>query len=107
VTIRVYPDLFQIMAGPVGIGELGGIPILTVRDIALTGWRRAVKRAMDIVGAVVCLIFLSPVLMLIAGLIKLDSPGPVFFVQERMGLDARPFPILKFRSMRTDAEQTG
>lgn len=107
VTIRVYPDLFQIMAGPVGIGEMGGIPILTVRDIALTGWRRVAKRLMDVVGAAVGMVVLSPVMLLIAILIKLESPGPVFFVQERMGLDAKPFPILKFRSMRADAEKRG
>ncbi|NBD36730.1 MAG: undecaprenyl-phosphate glucose phosphotransferase [Chloroflexi bacterium] len=107
VTIRVYPDLFQIMAGPVSIGEMGGIPILTVRDIALTGWRRLAKRAMDIAGAMVGLVFFSPMMMVIALLIKLESPGPVFFIQERMGLDARPFPILKFRSMREDAEKSG
>lgn len=107
VTIRVYPDLFQIMAGPVSIGEMGGIPILTVRDIAMTGWRRTAKRVMDIVGATVGLIFLSPLMLLTAIVIKLESPGPVFFVQERMGLDAKPFPILKFRSMRADAEKYG
>jgi len=107
VTIRVYPDLFQIMAGPVSISELGGLPILTVRDIALTGWRRTTKRAMDIAGALVGLVLLSPLMMVIAVAIKLESPGPVFYVQERMGLDAKPFPVLKFRSMRTDAEKNG
>lgn len=107
VTIRVYPDLFQIMAGPVGIGEMGGIPILTVRDIALTGWRRVAKRLMDIVGAAAGMVVLSPLMLLIGILIKLESPGSVFFVQERMGLDAKPFPILKFRSMRADAEKRG
>ncbi len=107
VTVRVYPDLFQIMAGPVSIGELGGIPILTVRDIALTGWRRVAKRVLDVGGATIALILFSPLMMLIALLIKLESPGSVFFVQERMGLDAKPFPILKFRSMRKDAEKHG
>lgn len=107
VTIRVYPDLFQIMASSVSISELGGVPILTVRDIALTGWRRTAKRVMDVVVAGVGLVLLSPVMMLIAVLIKLESPGPAFYVQERMGLDARPFPIIKFRSMRADAEREG
>ncbi len=106
-TIKVFPDLFQIMAGQMSIGDLGGLPLLTVRDIALRGWRRAAKRAMDIVGATVGLVLLSPLMLLTAILIKLDSPGPVFYVQERMGLDARPFPMLKFRSMRQDAERTG
>lgn len=107
VTIRVYPDLFQIMAGPVGIGELGGLPLLTVRDIAQKGWRRVAKRAMDIVGSLAALIFLSPLMMVIAALIRLESPGGVFYAQERMGLDARPFPMIKFRSMRADAEKAG
>lgn len=107
VTIRVYPDLFQIIAGAVSISEMGGLPILTVRDIALKGWRRTAKRVMDIIGASIGMVMGSPVFMLIAVLIKLESPGPVFYVQERMGLDARPFPVIKFRSMRTNAEKSG
>jgi len=107
VTIKVFPDVFQIMASQVSIGDLGGLPLLTVRDIALRGWRRAAKRLMDIVGAACGLILLSPLMMLMAILIKLDSRGPVFYAQERMGLDARPFQMLKFRSMRQDAEASG
>ncbi len=107
VVIKVYPDVFQIMASQVSIGDLGGLPLLTVRDIALRGWRRTAKRLMDVVGAVFGLIVLSPLMMLMAALIKLDSRGPVFYAQERMGLDARPFRMLKFRSMRQDAEAHG
>ncbi len=107
VTIKVFPDVFQIMASPVGIGDLGGLPLVTVRDIALRGWRRFAKRLMDIAGAAIGLIVLSPVMLLVAVMIKLDSPGPVFYVQERMGLDARPFSMLKFRSMRKNAEASG
>jgi len=107
VTIKVFPDVFQIMASPVGIGDLGGLPLVTVRDIALRGWRRVAKRFMDIVGAGVGLILLSPVMLFVAVLIKLDSRGPVFYVQERMGLDAKPFNMLKFRSMRQNAEANG
>jgi Undecaprenyl-phosphate glucose phosphotransferase len=105
--IKVFPDLFQIMASEITIGDLNGLPLLNVRDIALQGWRLQVKRAMDVVGAVVGLVFLSPVLLALAILIKLDSPGPVFYVQERMGLDAKPFWIVKFRSMCVDAEADG
>jgi len=107
VTIKVYPDVFQIMASQVSIGDLGGLPLLTVRDIALRGWRRTAKRLMDVVGAACGLVIISPLLMLIAILVKLDSRGPVFYAQERMGLDARPFQVLKFRSMRRDAEAGG
>jgi exopolysaccharide biosynthesis polyprenyl glycosylphosphotransferase len=108
VRIKVFPDVFQIMASEVSIGDLGGLPLLTVRDMALRGWRLTIKRAMDIIGAAIGLIFLSPLMLLMAFLIKLDSPGPVFYVQERMGLDGMPFMIIKFRSMRKDAEaETG
>ena len=86
VTIKVFPDVFQIMASQVSIGDLGGLPLLTVRDVALRGWRRVAKRAMDIAVAATALVLVSPVLMLMALLIKLDSPGPVFYVQERTGL---------------------
>jgi Undecaprenyl-phosphate glucose phosphotransferase len=107
VTIKVFPDVFQIMASQVSIGDLGGLPLLTVRDIALSGWKRTAKRVMDVVGAACGLVLISPLLMLMAVLIKLDSRGPVFYVQERMGLDARPFKMIKFRSMRQDAEAHG
>ena len=107
VTIKVFPDVFQIMASQVSIGDLGGLPLLTVRDIALRGWRLAAKRLIDIVGAACVLILISPLMMLMAVLIKLDSRGPVFYAQERMGLDARLFLMLKFRSMRQDAEVSG
>lgn len=107
VGIRVFPDVFQIMASEVTIGDLGGLPLLTIRDVALQGWKLAVKRGMDIILSGLGLIFLSPFMLLTALLIKLDSPGPVFYSQERMGLDAKPFKIIKFRSMRQDAETDG
>ena len=104
VDIKVYPDVFQIMAAQVSIGDLGGLPLLTVRDIALRGWRLTLKRAVDLIGSAVGLVVVSPLMLLLAALIKLDSPGPVFYVQERMGLDAKPFWMIKFRSMWADAE---
>jgi exopolysaccharide biosynthesis polyprenyl glycosylphosphotransferase len=108
VGIKIFPDVFQIMATEVNIGHLNGLPLLTVRDVALHGWRFTLKRMVDIAGSAVGLVLLSPVMLLTALLIKLESPGPVFYVQERMGLDAKPFPCLKFRSMRQNAEaETG
>ena len=107
VTIRIYPDVFQIMAREVGISDLAGLPLLTMRDVALRGWHLALKRTVDVIGSALGLVFLSPLMMLTAVAIKLESPGPVFYLQERMGLDARPFMMYKFRSMRTDAEQKG
>jgi Undecaprenyl-phosphate glucose phosphotransferase len=107
VGIRVFPDVFQFMASEVTIGDLGGLPLLTIRDVALQGWKLVLKRSMDIVVSAVALVALSPFMLLAALLIKLDSPGPVFYSQERMGLDAIPFKIIKFRTMRVDAEQSG
>lgn len=107
VSIKVFPDIFQFMASEVTIDDLGGLPLLSVRDTALRGYFLIFKRLMDITGALVGLIFLSPILLLVAIAIKLESPGPVFFIQERMGLDGKPFPVIKFRSMRNDAEKDG
>jgi exopolysaccharide biosynthesis polyprenyl glycosylphosphotransferase len=107
ISIKVYPDLFQIMAGQMSIGELGGMPLLNVRDVALRGWKLVLKRGIDLAGSIFGLVFLSPFLMLVALLVKLDSPGPVFLVQERMGLDGKRFFVFKFRSMRQDAEKQG
>jgi exopolysaccharide biosynthesis polyprenyl glycosylphosphotransferase len=107
VSIRVFPDVFQIMASEVTIGDLGGLPLLTVRDVALRGWKLTLKRTVDIILSCLALLLVSPIMMMTALLIKLDSSGPAFFIQERMGLDARPFPMIKFRTMRHDAESAG
>jgi len=107
VSVRVFPDVFQIMAAEITISDLGGLPLLTIRDVALRGWKLTLKRIVDVLGSGLLLLFSSPLLMLTALLVKLDSPGPAFFVQERTGLDAKPFPMIKFRSMRTDAEANG
>jgi exopolysaccharide biosynthesis polyprenyl glycosylphosphotransferase len=107
VNIKVYPDIFAYMAGGVTVDDLNGMPLLSVRDVALRGWKLSLKRGMDIVGSFIGLVVLSPLFVLTAILIKLESPGPVFFCQERMGLDGRPFPMIKFRSMRQDSEKSG
>ncbi len=78
VGIRIFPDLFQIIATELSIGDLGGLPLLTVRDVALRGWKLTLKRGFDLVGSAVALMMLSPFLMLVAVAIKLDSPGSVF-----------------------------
>jgi exopolysaccharide biosynthesis polyprenyl glycosylphosphotransferase len=107
VSIKVFPDVFQIMASEINIGDLSGLPLLAMRDVALRGWRLTLKRAVDLVLSGIFLVFASPFMLLIALLVKLDSRGPALFTQVRMGLDAKPFPIFKFRSMRMDAEKDG
>lgn len=107
VSIKVFPDIFQFVTTDAGIDDLGGLPLLTVRNYAMRGYMLIIKRLMDLVGAAIGLVFLAPLMLLVALAIKLESPGPVFFVQDRMGLDGRPFKLIKFRSMRNDAEARG
>ena len=107
VDIKVYPDMFAYMAGDLNVDDLGGTPLITVRDIALRGWKLSLKRGLDIFGSAIGLVLFSPLMLLTALLIRLESAGPTFHIQERMGLDGRPFPMIKFRSMRVDAESSG
>ncbi len=107
VTIKIFPDIFQFVTNQATIDDLGGLPLLSVRDFALRGYMLIFKRLIDLVGSVLGLIFLSPLLLLTSIAIKLESPGPVFFVQTRMSLDGKPFLMIKFRSMRKDAEKDG
>jgi Undecaprenyl-phosphate glucose phosphotransferase len=109
VDIKLYPDSFQLITNnEISVGDISGLPLINIKNVALDNpLNRALKRALDLVVALVILTLLSPVMLLIALLIKLDSPGPVFFVQERVGLDGIPFPCLKFRGMRADAAHLG
>ncbi len=107
VSIKVFPDIFQFVTTAANIDDLGGLPLLSVRDFAMRGYLLIFKRLMDVTVSAVGLIFLSPLMLLVALAIKLESPGPAFFVQERMGLDGKPFLMIKFRSMRRDAEKHG
>ncbi len=107
VAIKIFPDLFEYVTTGVTIDDLGGLPLLNVRDIQLRGWKLSLKRALDVFGASAGLIFLSPILMFFAFLIRLESPGPIFYCQERMGLDGKAFQMIKLRSMRRDAEKDG
>jgi exopolysaccharide biosynthesis polyprenyl glycosylphosphotransferase len=107
VDIKIYPDLFAYMAGDLSVDDLSGTPLLTVRDIAMRGWRLSLKRAMDFFGAAFGLVFLSPFMLLTAFVVRWESEGPVFYTQERMGLDGKPFHLVKFRTMGADAEADG
>ena len=107
VNIKIYPDTFRLITNDeLSISDLGGLPMVSVRNVGLRAWDRSTKRAMDVVISGMVLVFLSPVFLLLALLVKLDSRGPVFFVQERVGHDGVPFNLLKFRSMPVNAEDT-
>ncbi|HEX8597846.1 MAG TPA: undecaprenyl-phosphate glucose phosphotransferase [Chloroflexia bacterium] len=106
VSVKIYPDAFQLMTqNEVSVGELSGLPLLSVKDVALRGWNRRMKRAFDIVFSLIVLVLTSPLMLVIALAIKLSSPGPVFFIQERVGLDGKPFQLVKFRTMKVKVEE--
>ncbi|ABX04439.1 undecaprenyl-phosphate glucose phosphotransferase [Herpetosiphon sp.] len=109
VSIKIYPDAFQLITNnEVSVGELSGLPLITVRAVPLDRQlNRTVKRLLDIAVSAAALVMLAPLLLLIGILIKIDSPGPAFFIQERVGRDGRPFKMIKYRSMRLDAEKLG
>ena len=104
VTIHVVPDLFRFASLRGGVEEFEGIPFVHLRESPLYGWNRVVKRGFDIAFSVAALAALAPVLLVVAALVRLTSPGPILFRQERMGLDGQRFGMLKFRTMRIDAE---
>lgn len=103
-SIKIFPDVFQLVAREVSASEFGGLPMLEVRDVNLHGWNLFLKRAADVAISGATLVALAPLLIAVALGIKLSSRGPVFFIQERVGMDGRPFPLVKFRSMHVDAE---
>ena len=107
VEIKIFPDIFAFVTSGITVDALGGVPLLNVRDIALRGWKLSLKRGLDMVGATFGLIFLSPFFLTVSLIIFLTDRGPVFFAQERVGLDGKPFPMIKFRTMRVDAEKFG
>ncbi|HLT19471.1 MAG TPA: undecaprenyl-phosphate glucose phosphotransferase [Thermomicrobiales bacterium] len=109
VAVRIYPDSFRLLTSDVlSISDLNGLPTVHMRTIGLRPVERVIKRAMDLVVSVVMLVAFAPLMLLVAALIKLTSPGPVFFLQERVGQDGRAFHLIKFRTMPVDAEaETG
>jgi len=108
VDVKVVPDIERFVSLKSGIEDFEGLPVIGLRATPLAGWGRVAKRAMDVAGASLALVLLSPLLLLLALLVKVSSPGPVLFSQERMGLDGRVFRVWKLRTMRQDAEaETG
>jgi exopolysaccharide biosynthesis polyprenyl glycosylphosphotransferase len=104
VCIDMVPDWSELVSARLEVRQLAGVPLLTVPSATVDPASLHVKRAFDAVVAAGALVVLSPVLAACAIAIKLDSPGPVFFRQRRVGRDEQRFEVLKFRSMYADAE---
>ncbi|MEW6252670.1 MAG: undecaprenyl-phosphate glucose phosphotransferase [Planctomycetota bacterium] len=105
--VRLVPDINPAYTMRPDVGRLEGVPILSLRQSPLYGSNVIVKRAFDLIVGAACLMLAAPAMLVIAALIRLSSPGPVLYRQRRMGLDGREFTMLKFRTMRVDAEAGG
>jgi len=105
VEFTMVPRLYEIFSDSVGVEHIRGLPVLGLKRSNITGLQGFVKRTMDIVVSLLTLVVLAPLLLVTAVAVKLESPGPVLYRQTRLGKNDKPFQILKFRSMRQDAEQ--
>lgn len=107
VRIKVIPDMYDILSGSVKMTSIFGTPLIEVNPEIMPAWQFSVKRVFDIAASALALLVLAPALLVIAALVKLSGPGPIFFTQERIGKHGKPFRIVKFRSMVCNAEQNG
>ena len=105
VGFTLVPDLFELALDRVHINEVAGLPLIGIKDTRIRGSNYLIKRAMDVVMALTVLILFSPLMLLIALVVRLSSPGPVLFRQERVGKGGQRFTLYKFRSMYQDAEE--
>ena len=104
IELFYVPDILSILSSRFQAIEIRGVPLLQLKQTLLSGWRGFIKRTFDVVVSFISLLLLLPLFAVLAMLVKAASRGPVFYIQERVGLDGREFKMLKFRSMRLDAE---
>lgn len=107
IPIKLSPDMMNFMNSSIKLKDINGFPLVDLTHSSMSESEKNIKRVIDIIASISTLIVLSPLFLLLALRVKLDSNGPVFYRQERIGLKERPFQIIKFRTMRTDAEDTG
>ena len=105
VDIKLAPDISQFIRLNSSVEDFDGFPIVSLSESPMYGWNKVLKTAFDYIFAAVFIVFWSPVMALIAVAIKLESEGPLLYIQERMSLGGEPFTIYKFRTMKVDAEK--
>jgi len=105
VSLKILPDLYDIITGQARTNQIYGFPLIEILPELMPAWERKIKRLIDIVVSFLILVIFSPLWILVALAIKIDSRGPVFYKQERVGKDGRIFTIYKFRSMIKGAEE--
>ncbi len=107
VIVKIIPEMHDILLGSVKMTSIFGTPLIEIQSGLLPVWQQSIKRFLDVVVSVCCLILLSPVFLTTAIIVKLTSKGPVFYKHERIGRHGKPFMMHKFRSMYVDAEKNG
>jgi exopolysaccharide biosynthesis polyprenyl glycosylphosphotransferase len=107
ILIKVIPGMYEILLGSVKMNHVYGAVLIEIEQEIMPKWQQIIKRIMDISISVIVLILLFPLYVFIWIKVKLSSPGPAMFEQERIGLNSKPFNIIKFRSMYVDAEDAG
>ncbi len=105
IPVKIIPDIYGLSSASARLDEVEGLFLIEVKRNLIRGWNAIVKRAFDLALAIPALIVLSPLFLLISILIKLDSPGPVFYVAPRLGKGGSTFPCYKFRSMYLNADE--
>ena len=107
VRIKVIPDMYDILSGSVKMTSIFGTPLIEVNSEIMPAWQFSLKRIMDLGIIAIAMVVLAPLYLVLSIAVRLSSPGPIFFRQERVGKYGRPFRIIKFRSMYCDAERNG
>ena len=106
VHTKFVPDYYNFISTNPYTEDLDGLPVINIRNVPLTNtMNKLIKRLIDIIGSIIALILFSPIMLIVAILVKKSSPGPIIFAQERIGLGNKPFKMYKFRSMYADAEE--
>lgn len=107
IVIKVLPDMYDILSGSVKLDNIFGALLMVVNAEVMPPWQQALKRFIDITASLIALTLLIPVYFILAIAVAFSSKGPVFFLQDRIGLNGRVFKIVKFRTMFVDAEKLG
>jgi exopolysaccharide biosynthesis polyprenyl glycosylphosphotransferase len=107
IVVKVLPDMYELLSGKLKMTNIYGALFIELNRDVMPLWQQAMKRFLDIFLSIMAVVLLTPIYILCAILVKLSSPGPIFFLQERIGLNNQPFQIIKFRTMFVNSEPNG
>ncbi|MFM7388662.1 MAG: sugar transferase, partial [Bacteroidota bacterium] len=107
IVVKVLPDMYELLSGKLKMTNIYGTLFIELNRDVMPLWQQAMKRFLDIFLSIMAVVLLTPLYILCVILVKLSSPGPVFFLQERIGLNNQPFQIIKFRTMYVNSEPNG